>query len=73
MKFIAPFQIQVERNDYVHAFIAYFDISFSACHKPVYFNTGPHEKYTHWKQTVFYLKETLVVNEGESFFVAFFN
>jgi len=54
-----------ERNDFVHAVIAWFDISFSCCHKPVYFSTGPQSKYTHWKQTVFYLKETLSISAGD--------
>jgi protein arginine N-methyltransferase 1 len=38
--------------DYVHAFLAWFDIDFSCCFKPVKFSTGPHARYTHWKQTV---------------------
>ncbi len=29
------------------------------------FSTGPHARYTHWKQTVFYLNEALTVEEGE--------
>ena len=47
-------------------FIAWFDIEFSACHKPVRFSTGPHTKYTHWKQTVFYLADVLTVEAGEN-------
>ena len=27
---------------------------------------GPGERYTHWKQTVFYTKDTLTVKEGET-------
>lgn len=61
-----PFSLQVRRNDYVHALISWFDIEFTACHKPIQFSTGPHAKYTHWKQTVFYLKETLTVEAGET-------
>jgi protein arginine N-methyltransferase 1 len=45
--------------------ISWFDIEFTACHKPVKFSTGPHTKYTHWKQTVFYLKDVLTVEAGE--------
>ena len=56
----------MRRTDYVHALIAWFDIEFSACHKPVRFSTGPHTKYTHWKQTVFYLADVLTVEAGES-------
>jgi len=63
--FIAPFTLKATRNDYVHAFLAWFDISFSAAHKPVNFSTGPHAQYTHWKQTVFYLEEPVVANKNE--------
>ena len=34
-------------------------------HKPVIFSTSPHAKYTHWKQTVFYLTEPLTVCPSE--------
>lgn len=33
----------------VHAFLAWFDISFECTHKKVKFSTGPHAQYTHWK------------------------
>lgn len=65
LAFQTPFTLDVRRNDFVHALIAWFDIDFTACHKPIRFSTGPHTKYTHWKQTVFYLKEVLTVEEGE--------
>ena len=35
-------------------------------HKPVRFSTGPFTEYTHWKQTVFYLRQPLTICEGES-------
>ena len=65
LAFTAPFQMPIRRNDFIHALIAWFDIDFSSGHKLVRFSTGPHTKYTHWKQTVFYLKDVLAVNEGE--------
>jgi len=65
LTFSAPFSITATRNDYVHAFLAWFDISFGSIHKPVKFSTGPHAKYTHWKQTVFYTRETVTISEGE--------
>lgn len=65
LAFSAPFTLEVERNDYVHAFISWFDVEFTACHKPLKFSTGPHAKYTHWKQTVFYINDYLIVNKGE--------
>ena len=65
LAFKLPFNLSVRRTDYIHAMIAWFDIEFAACHKPVRFSTGPHTKYTHWKQTVFYLKDVLTVEAGE--------
>ena len=32
----------------------------------VSFTTGPESEPTHWKQTLFLLKEPIVVQEGES-------
>ncbi|KAL9613835.1 MAG: hypothetical protein Q9167_001632 [Letrouitia subvulpina] len=61
----APFTLHCTRSDFIHALIAWFDIDFTACHKPIRFSTGPHTKYTHWKQTVFYLREILTVEAGE--------
>ncbi|MCJ1282559.1 type I protein arginine N-methyltransferase Rmt1 [Xylographa opegraphella] len=65
LAFEASFTLDVRRNDFIHALIAWFDIDFTACHKPIRFSTGPHTKYTHWKQTVFYLREVLTVEQGE--------
>lgn len=62
LAFSVPFQLKATRNDYVHAFLGWFDIQFSACHKPIQFSTGPQAKYTHWKQTVFYTPDTLTVS-----------
>lgn len=66
LAFTKNYTINVRRSDFIHAIIAWFDIEFSACHKPIRFSTGPHTKYTHWKQTVFYLQDVLTVEEGET-------
>ena len=65
LAFTAPFTLDIRRSDFIHALIAWFDIDFTACHKTIRFSTGPHTRYTHWKQTVFYLREVLTVEEGE--------
>ena len=65
LSFQVPFTLETRRNDFIHALVAWFDIDFTACHKPIKFSTGPHTKYTHWKQTVFYLREVLTVEAGE--------
>ncbi|KAJ3144605.1 Protein arginine N-methyltransferase 1 [Irineochytrium annulatum] len=66
LSFSAPWKITALRDDFIHAFICYFDIRFTACHKPVQFSTGPHTQYTHWKQTVFYLTDYLTVKANEA-------
>jgi protein arginine N-methyltransferase 1 len=65
LAFKAPYELTVQRNDYVHALVTYFDVTFSACHRPFVLTTDPHAKHTHWKQTVFYLNDVLTVNKGE--------
>ncbi|KAF8904950.1 S-adenosyl-L-methionine-dependent methyltransferase [Mucidula mucida] len=66
LTFEVPFSLKATRDDYVHAFLAWFDISFECTHKKVRFSTGPHAQYTHWKQTVFYTPTTLTVNQGDT-------
>ncbi|KAK7738529.1 Nuclear SAM-dependent mono-and asymmetric methyltransferase [Cytospora paraplurivora] len=65
LAFSIPFELRARRDDFIHALVAWFDIEFTACHKTIAFSTGPHTKYTHWKQTVFYLKDVLTVQQGE--------
>ena len=43
----------------------FYEILFSQIHKPIIFSTSPHTKYTHWKQTVFYITDPLTVCVGE--------
>ena len=38
--FTAPFKLIAQRDDYIHAFVAYFDVSFTKCHKLMGFSTG---------------------------------
>lgn len=64
--FTAPFKLVAQRNDYIHALVAYFDVSFTKCHKLMGFSTGPKSRATHWKQTVLYLEDVLTICEGET-------
>uniref|UniRef100_A0A673GJL5 type I protein arginine methyltransferase n=1 Tax=Sinocyclocheilus rhinocerous TaxID=307959 RepID=A0A673GJL5_9TELE len=65
LSFSSSFCLQIQRNDYVHALVSYFNIEFTKCHKKTGFSTAPDAPYTHWKQTVFYLEEYLTVKRGE--------
>jgi len=65
LTFTSPFTLTATRNDYIHAFLAWFDITFDCTHKKTQFSTGPHAQYTHWKQTVFYTPSTIIISESE--------
>jgi len=39
--FTSSFVITTSRKDYVHALVAYFDVFFNDCHKPIGFSTSP--------------------------------
>ena len=65
LKFTAPFRLQVARNDYLAAFCLYFDTGFTQCKPPIWFSTSPRAQYTHWRQSVFYLPDALVVSKDE--------
>ena len=55
------------RNDNVHAFVSYFECAFTGVDVPVGFSTSPRSTYTHWKQTIFYMKDPIYVEEGDEF------
>eukprot|EP00013_Stygamoeba_regulata_P020854 CAMPEP_0177647792 /NCGR_PEP_ID=MMETSP0447-20121125/10487_1 /TAXON_ID=0 /ORGANISM="Stygamoeba regulata, Strain BSH-02190019" /LENGTH=337 /DNA_ID=CAMNT_0019150397 /DNA_START=149 /DNA_END=1162 /DNA_ORIENTATION=+ len=65
LAFTSDFRLNCERTDFIHALCAYFDIQFDKGQKRIHFSTGPRAPYTHWKQTVFYLQEPLIVCQGE--------
>eukprot|EP00475_Leptophrys_vorax_P037840 TRINITY_DN657_c0_g1_i1.p1 TRINITY_DN657_c0_g1~~TRINITY_DN657_c0_g1_i1.p1 ORF type:complete len:365 (+),score=120.02 TRINITY_DN657_c0_g1_i1:59-1096(+) len=65
LDFQSKVTIPLIRNDYVHAVTVYFDVVFSRCHKQIGFSTGPRDKYTHWKQVVFYLDQELMACSGD--------
>jgi len=60
-----PFTLRCRRNDYVQALVSFFTVEFSKCHKRTAFSTAPEAHYTHWKQTVFYLEDSLTVKRDD--------
>ncbi|XP_019649250.1 protein arginine N-methyltransferase 8 isoform X3 [Ailuropoda melanoleuca] len=68
LSFTSAFCLQIQRNDYIHALVTYFNIEFTKCHKKMGFSTAPDAPYTHWKQTVFYLEDYLTVRRGEEIY-----
>ncbi|KAF0992381.1 hypothetical protein HZS_2687 [Henneguya salminicola] len=65
IKDICGFQSNIvltcRRRDFIHALVFYFTVEFTACHIPIVIYTGPEARPTHWKQTIFYLSEPLMV------------
>jgi len=55
-------------TDKVHALVSWFDASFTDLKRPVVLTTSPMKKYTHWKQTVFYLEKPLDVRKGDTIY-----
>ena len=65
LAFSSDFELLSNRNDYMHGIVAYFECAFTQVHKPIGWSTSPFSKYTHWKQTIFYLRDTIVICQGE--------
>ncbi|XP_064480874.1 protein arginine N-methyltransferase 1-like isoform X5 [Ornithodoros turicata] len=65
LSFSSPFHLQVRRDDYIQAFVTFFNVEFTKCHKRTGFSTAPEAAYTHWKQTVFYFDDYMTVKKGE--------
>ncbi|KAL0106544.1 hypothetical protein PUN28_016322 [Cardiocondyla obscurior] len=64
VNFSSPFTLNVKKTGSLTAIIGYFDIFFDL-ENPVHFSTSPSSTPTHWKQTVFSLREPISITEGE--------
>eukprot|EP00913_Durusdinium_trenchii_P034073 g31892.t1 len=60
-----PFELRVLRQDFIHALVVWFDVHFDASATATVLTTAPGMPDTHWKQTVLYLAEPLVVFEDD--------
>jgi protein arginine N-methyltransferase 1 len=65
LTFSSEFSIRMRRNDNVHGLVAYFDVAFTNLSHPAVISTSPFTQYTHWKQTIFYLRDALRVRAGD--------
>ena len=78
---VTKFRLRALRNDYIHAFVTYFLVEFTACPQRTVINTGrmiiviflrkkkrflaPGAGYTHWKHTVFYFSDYITIQQDE--------
>ena len=65
VEFTAQYSLSMNFTDRVHGIVAWFDTPFSDLTRPTLLSTSPYKKYTHWKQTVFYLEHDLDVRVGD--------
>lgn len=71
LSFTEPFKLNVVHNDRIEALATFFTVDFRSCHKMLTLTTSPYEPNTHWKQTVFYLKNFITVQTNESVYGTF--
>lgn len=65
VEFSNEYNLTMMRDDKIHGLVAWFDCQFSDLKNPVTLSTSPYKKYTHWKQTVFYMEYDMVVEKGD--------
>lgn len=65
VQFASQWTLEMKYKDRIHGLIAWFDTPFSQLPRPVTLSTSPYSRYTHWKQTVFYMEKDLDCAEGD--------
>ncbi len=65
LSFTSTFVLTATRNDTIHAIAVHFDTPFLAGHDAVILDTAPWTQTTHWRQTVFYLYNPIMIMKGE--------
>jgi protein arginine N-methyltransferase 1 len=64
LNFASEFKLKVNRDDVLNGFVGWFDCFFTDCHLLEKLPTGPYEKYTHWKQTIFYFDQSMMISRN---------
>lgn len=66
LDFASGFDLKVSgSSETLNGFIVWFDCEFTHGIKTEVLSTSPYAKYTHWKNTVFYLDTVFRVNKGD--------
>lgn len=65
VNFVSNYELRMIRDDRVHALVSWFDCKFENFKNPVTLSTAPYKDYTHWKNTVFYMDQDLIVRKGD--------
>ena len=60
-----PFKLKTSVEEYIHALVFYFDITFSEAKMSL--STGPFvDYYTHWRPCIFYMNDFIYAGPGET-------
>ena len=62
------YRLNILYTDKIHALVSWFDTSFSHLKRPTVLTTSPMKKYTHWKQSVFYMDKPISVRKGDTLY-----
>ena len=65
LEFSTDFNLKATRIGNLTALVAFFNVSFDDGHKGIVLSTSPWAPPTHWKQTIFHLKNNVRVSEGQ--------
>jgi len=68
VNFSNHYSLSMQYTDKVHAIVTWFDVTFGDLQRPVVLTTSPVKKYTHWKQSIFYLDKPLDVRKGDTLY-----
>ena len=71
LNFSKQFRLKVKREGVIHGFVLWFDSLFTHGSESVNLSTSPYTETTHWKQSLFYLREPISVNKGNNIDVIF--
>ncbi|OTF72461.1 hypothetical protein BLA29_011343, partial [Euroglyphus maynei] len=62
----SSFEFRFKNDKTIHGFVGWFDCYFDSMTKLIILSTSPFSESTHWKQTIFPLKEPILVQAGHS-------
>lgn len=63
--FSVRYKLTVNRDCRITGFFTYFDAVFFKCHKKVILSTSPNTQLTHWRQTIFPLRDILELQKED--------
>ena len=65
LDFMSGYQIIFDEDNCFNGLVAWFNVYFNKGKKKVVLPTGPWDIPTHWKQTVFYIEDDILVKKGD--------